>query len=335
MAKILPVFLPFASCGNKCIFCDQQAISGVKSESNLINLAENQIKQWLSYGIVYDELAFYGGNFAAVKRQERETLYRLAYDNGFKRIRFSTRPDTINSETLAEIKDYNISLVELGIQSLDDNVLSANGRPYTNVQAKKAVDDILNITECGVQLMAGMYKQSLYSCIDDAALLSKKDIKTARIYPTQVLKNTALYGLYLSGKYKGTDLSDMILAAGGMYAHFMAENVQVIRMGLPEDAAENGQIATGAHHKSFGDIVKTFIMLLYMDMGGRVRYSGFKKTGRKLFSRNYEIYPDIKENDFKDICIEIRRNYLEDSKRFIKGQAASFACKLKSAAYNR
>ena len=335
MAKILPVFLPFASCGNKCIFCDQQAISGVKSESNLINLAENQIKQWLSYGIVYDELAFYGGNFAAVKRQERETLYRLAYDNGFKRIRFSTRPDTINSETLAEIKDYNISLVELGIQSLDDNVLSANGRPYTNVQAKKAVDDILNITECGVQLMAGMYKQSLYSCIDDAALLSKKNIKTARIYPTQVLKNTALYGLYLSGKYKGTDLSDMILAAGGMYAHFMAENVQVIRMGLPEDAAENGQIATGAHHKSFGDIVKTFIMLLYMDMGGRVRYSGFKKTGRKLFSRNYEIYPDIKENDFKDICIEIRRNYLEDSKRFIKGQAASFACKLKSAAYNR
>lgn len=335
MAKILPVFLPFASCGNKCIFCDQQAISGVKSESNLINLAENQIKQWLSYGIVYDELAFYGGNFAAVKRQERETLYRLAYDNGFKRIRFSTRPDTINSETLAEIKDYNISLVELGIQSLDDNVLSANGRPYTNVQAEKAVDDILNITDCGVQLMAGMYKQSLYSCIDDAALLSKKDIKTARIYPTQVLKNTALYGLYLSGKYKGTDLSDMILAAGGMYAHFMAENVQVIRMGLPEDAAENGQIATGAHHKSFGDIVKTFIMLLYMDMGGRVRYSGFKKTGRKLFSRNYEIYPDIKENDFKDICIEIRRNYLEDSKRFIKGQAASFACKLKSAAYNR
>ena len=251
-----------------------------------------------------------------------------------KKIRFSTRPDTINNETLAEIKDYNISLVELGIQSLDNNVLEANGRPYTNKQAEKAIDDILNITDCGVQLMAGMYKQSLCSCINDAALLSKKNIKTARIYPTQVLKNTALYGLYLSGEYKGTDLADMILAAGGMYAHFTAEQVQVIRMGLPEDAAESGQIAAGAHHKSFGDIVKTFIMLLYMDMGGKVRYSGFKKTGRKIFSKNYEIYPDIKEDDFKDICIEIRRNYLEDSKRFIKGQAASFASRLKDAANN-
>lgn len=334
MAKILPVFLPFASCGNKCIFCDQQAISGVKAENNLTALAENQIKTWLSYGLSYDELAFYGGNFAAIKRQERETLYKLAYDNGFKKIRFSTRPDTINNETLSEIKDYNISLVELGIQSLDNNVLEANGRPYTNVQAEKAVDDILNITDCGVQLMAGMYKQSLYSCIDDAALLAKKNIKTARIYPTQVLKNTGLYSLYLTGEYKETDLADMILAAGGMYAHFTAEQVQVIRMGLPEDAAENGQIAAGAHHKSFGDIVKTFIMLLYMDMGGKVRYSGFKKIGRKLFNKNYEIYPDININDFKDICIEIRRNYLEDSKRFIKGQAASFACELKNAANN-
>lgn len=335
MAKILPVFLPFASCGNKCIFCDQQAISGVKSENNLITLAENQIKTWLSYGLSYNEIAFYGGNFAAINRQEREKLYRLAHNNGFTKIRFSTRPDTINNETLSEIKDYQISLVELGIQSLNNNVLHANSRPYTNTEAVKAVDDILNITDCGVQLMAGMYKQSIYSCIDDAAYFSKKNIKTARIYPTQVLRNTALYSLYLTGEYKETDLADMILAAAGMYAHFTAENVQVIRMGLPEDAAENGQVAAGAHHKSFGDIVKTLIMLLYMDMGGKVRYSGFKKTGRKLFSSNYELYPDIKEDDFKDICIEIRRNYLEDSKRFIKGQAASFACKLKDAANNR
>lgn len=334
MAKILPVFLPFASCGNKCIFCDQQAISGVKAENNLLSLAESQINKWFSYGLVYDEIAFYGGNFAAVNKKERESLYRLAYDNGFKKIRFSTRPDTINSETLAEIKDYNISLVELGIQSLDNDVLISNGRPYTNIQAEKAIDDILNITKCGVQLMAGMYKQSISSSIDDAALLSKKNITTARIYPTQVLKNTALYSLFLSGEYKETDLADMIMAAGGMYAHFMAENVHVIRMGLPEDASESGQIAAGAHHKSFGDIVKTFIMLLYMDMGGKVRYSGFKKIGRELFFQNYELYNDVTDKDFNKICIEVRRNYLEDSKRFIKGQAASFACKLKNTANN-
>lgn len=335
MANILPVFLPFASCGNKCVFCDQQAISGVHAETDLIEHAKSQINTWLSYGANYDEIAFYGGNFAAIKKQIREKLYKLSYDFGFQKIRFSTRPDTINSETLAEIKDYNISLIELGIQSLDNEVLIANGRPYSNLVAQKAIDDILNITRCGVQLMTGMYKQSLYSSIDDAALLAKKNIKTARIYPTLVLKNTALYNLYLTGEYKATDLADIIISAGGMYAHFISEDVQVIRMGLPQDAIDGGQVAAGAYNKSFGDMVKTFIMLLYMDMGGKVRYSGFKKMGRILFQKNYEIYPDIKEDDFKQICIDVRSSYLEDSKRFIKGQAAAFATKLKDAANNR
>ena len=75
-------------------------------------------------------------------------------------------------------------------------------------------------------------------------------------------------------------------------------------------------------------------MLLYMNMGGKIRYSGFKKTGRKLFSKNYELYKDINESDIKEICREVRREYLEDSKRFIKGQAASFARELKNAANN-
>ena len=334
MAKILPVFLPFASCGNKCIFCDQQAISGVKAGSDLLSLAETQIEKWLSYSTIYDEIAFYGGNFAAINKDIREKLYKLAYDLGIKKIRFSTRPDTINSDTLAEIKDYQISLVELGIQSLDNEVLAANGRPYTSNQALDAVDNILKITDCGVQLMAGMYKQSLSSSIDDAAVFAKKSVKTARIYPTQVLKNTVLYDLFKKGIYKATELEDIILAAGGMYIHFMAEDVQVIRMGLPEDAAESGEIAGGASHKSFGDIVKTFVMLLYMNMGGKIRYSGFKKTGRRLFSKNYELYNDINESDIKEICREVRREYLEDSKRFIKGQAASFARELKNAANN-
>ena len=181
MAKILPVFLPFASCGNKCIFCDQQAISGVKAGSDLLSLAETQIEKWLSYSTIYDEIAFYGGNFAAINKDIREKLYKLAYDLGIKKIRFSTRPDTINSETLAEIKDYQISLVELGIQSLDNEVLAANGRPYTSNQALDAVDNILKITDCGVQLMTGMYKQSLSSSIDDADAIAALDAMKSAI----------------------------------------------------------------------------------------------------------------------------------------------------------
>ncbi len=332
MANILPVFLPFASCHNKCIFCDQQAITGIKIDNDLITLAKNQINQWKSYGVSFDEIAFYGGNFAAIDKNIRIKLYNTAYDAGFKKIRFSTRPDTINKETLKEIKDYNISLVELGIQSLDNKVLKANIRPYTKDEALKAVDNILDITSCGVQLMTGMYMQSLDSSIDDAALLSKKNISTARIYPTQVLKHTELYNIYKKGDYTATNLKDIIISAGGMYTHFTAENIKVIRMGLPEDAEISGEKAAGASHKSFGDIVKTFVMLLYMDMGGKVKYSGFKKTGRTLFENNFNLYDFPKESDFSEICLKVRQHYLEDSSKFIKGKAAVYGEILKTKA---
>lgn len=331
MAKILPVFLPFASCGNKCIFCEQQAITSVKAESDLVLLANRQINKWLSYSTNYDEIAFYGGNFAAINKNIREQLYKLAYNNKLYKIRFSTRPDTINNDTLAEIKDYNIFLVELGIQSLDDNVLLYNGRPYTSTLALKSIDNILNITNCGVQLMAGMYKQKLHSSIEDAKILSQKNIKTARIYPTQVIKNTELYNLYVSGEYTAFDLESMILSSGGMFIHFMAEDVQVIRMGLPEDAINNNQVVAGVHHPSFGDIIKTFVVLLYMNMGGKIKYSGFKKVGKKLFVENFKLYNSENSYNFNEICKELREYYLEDSKRFVKGQAVTFARELKSA----
>ena len=335
MSKILPVFLPFASCGNKCIFCDQQAISGISAENDLLLHADKQIKKWQSYSNNYDEIAFYGGNFCAIEKDIRLSLYEKAYNAGIEKIRFSTRPDTINNETLKEIKDNNIYFVELGIQSLDNEVLQENKRPYTADMAVEAVKSIINITNCGVQLMTNMYKQKNYSAIDDALFFSKLNIKSARIYPTQVLKNTYLNTLYECGEYTPSVLEEILVTAAGMYIHFTAEDVKVIRMGLPHEAEESRQITAGAGHKSFGDIVITLVMLLYMEMGGKIKYSGYKKIGRELFSENFNKYESLQKEEIQEICRQVRREYLEDSKRFIKGQAAFFADKLKNKTNHR
>lgn len=324
MAKILPVFLPFASCGNKCVFCDQVAISGVKADFDLISLADNQLNQWLEISKNWDEVAFYGGNFSAIDKSIRETLYKKVYDLGINNIRFSTRPDTINEETISEIKDYKVSLVELGIQSLDEDVLISNARPYNKKEAIKSIEDILSVTNCGIQLMNGMYKQSYESSIDDAKFLSGFPVTTARIYPTQVLRHTGLDKLRIAGLYKPTELEDIIIATTGMYIHLISEDINVIRMGLPEDVKNSGDVTAGASHPALGDIVKTIVMLLYMDMGGHIFYSGYKQIGKKLFGKNKELYDIPKNNDIKEICKQVRSNYLENSKRFIEGKAASF-----------
>lgn len=323
MARILPIFLPFASCGNKCIFCDQQAISGVNPSGDLINLAETQLKKWLDISSEWEEIAFFGGNFSAIDKKTRLQFYKMAYDTGVKKIRFSTRPDTINEETLSEIKEYNIWLVELGIQSLDDLVLKSNGRPYTSKEAIKAVENVLNITNCGIQLMTGMYMQSYLSSVKDAELLSKMGVATARIYPELVLKNTQLEKYRQMGIYKPTEMKDIIMASAGMYVHLMSENINVIRIGLPEDAENSGEVTAGARHEAFGDLVKTFVMMLYMNMGGRVSFSGYKGICRKTFPEMY-----VKENvkyNMNDICRQVREYYKKDESNYFNGAAFEFA----------
>lgn len=335
MAKILPIFLPFASCQNKCLFCDQQAITGVKAETDFIALAVSQTDKWLGISDVWDEAAFYGGNFLAIDKNTRARLYEIPRGKGINKIRFSTRPDTVSEETLSEIKDYDIGTVELGIQSLDDEVLSANLRPYNKKEALKAVDDISAITCCGVQLMTGMYKQSYESAIDDAAFLSSLSITCARVYPALVLKNTGLEKLFLKGLYAPTDLKDIILSAGAMFIHFKSRGINVIRIGLPDDAENSGAVTAGARHSALGDIIRTFVMLLYMDMGGEISYSGYKKIGKSMFAGNFKKYGAADITGIDKICFELRGYYLEDSRRFFEGKAAFIAGKLADTAYNR
>lgn len=326
--KILPIFLPFVACGNICTYCNQNAITKLESPIDVMTSARQQLEKWEKMADDWQTVAFYGGNFGAISKKLRKELYDLAGD---KKIRFSTRPDTITDEIINEISEYKIDSVELGVQSLDNEVLKANGRCYNADEALVAVQNLCKVTDCGVQLMNGLYKQSYFSSINDAEILSKLAIKTARIYPTLVLKDTELLKLAEEGKYQPTKFSDILLTSAGSYIHFKANGIDVIRVGLPDDVSEN--VILGAKHAAFGDIVKTLIILLYLESSGKVHYqmAGYKGICKAL-------YPDRYCNiavPFQEICKVVRGEYCASSEWFIKGKAADFASQLESSAYNR
>ncbi len=335
MNKILPVFLPFVACKNKCIFCNQNAITNEESSSNLESLTLNQIEKWLTYSNNYDEIAFYGGNFGAIEKNKRIDLYNIAYNKGIDKIRFSTRPDTINEDLIEEIKDFKINFVELGVQSLSDEVLKSNIRPYNRNDVFNAINNLNKVTNCGIQLMTDMYKQDKFSCIDDAIDLSKLNIKTVRIYPTQVYENTYLYKLYQSGMYKESSFVDTLLTVTAMYIIFSSVNIKVIRMGLPLEALESNLKKAGVSHNSFGDLVKTLVALLYFDSGKSCNFYGYKSIVKELFSDKLDLIDKSSKADFFEICKTVRSVYFENSKWFFESKANFFAQRLKSKTNNR
>lgn len=331
MAKILPVFLSFAACGNRCVFCDQNVISGVREKADILQSAEKQINKWLEVSPLWDEVAFYGGNFGDIERNTRLNLYKTARAHGIDRIRFSTRPDTVRNELLAEINGERVSFVELGVQSLSDDVLKQNGRPYGEKAALDAVEKICGVTDCGVQLMTGMMGQSYLSSVEDACRLSEFPIKTARIYPTIVIKGTLLEKFMTECKYKPTQLHDIIASAGGMFVNFSARGIKVIRMGLPLDGDIEKEAVGGVLHKSFGDLVKTLVASLYCEIGEKTSFAGYKGYVRQKYGALFD--SSIKA-DFNKISRVLRSSPFADNKRYFEGQAYCIARELESAADN-
>ena len=88
------------------------------------------------------ELAFFGGNFTGINQQEQINYLELVQpyikQGKITGIRLSTRPDYISLEILQILKKYHVTTIELGAQSMDDDVLKMSKRGHSAKDTEKA-----------------------------------------------------------------------------------------------------------------------------------------------------------------------------------------------------
>ena len=202
----IPIFIPHLGCPNSCVFCNQRTISGhgdfdIGQVRNEIDTALSTIGESVS-----KEIAFFGGSFTGIERTLMTELLSLAQeyvDNGdVECIRLSTRPDYIDDEILSILSQYSVRTVELGLQSLDDDVLCASKRGHSKDCAIKACKAV---KEAGFeligQMMIGLPKSSVKAEIDTAKLICELCADGARVYPTVVFADTELAKMCECGEY--------------------------------------------------------------------------------------------------------------------------------------
>ena len=174
-AHILPVFVPHWGCPHACVFCNQRRISGAKKPATAqdVKNAIMQAAAFLPKG-GKRQLAFYGGSFTAIPVPEQEALLgaaKEALDRGeIDAIRLSTRPDAIDDTVLNRLKAYGVETVELGAQSMEDEVLCLTERGHTARDIERASK---LVKDAGFQLVLQMMT-GLPGATDET------DIETAR-----------------------------------------------------------------------------------------------------------------------------------------------------------
>ena len=257
---ILPIFVPHAGCPNDCVFCNQKRISGslLPASAKTVRDAVSVLEPGSGY-----ELAFYGGSFTAIPEAEQDALLAAVIpvreSGAVSAIRVSTRPDAITEEKLARLRLYGVETVELGAQSMCNEVLLRSGRGHTSedtVKAAKLVKDA-GFTLI-LQMMTGLPGGDDARDIETARAIAALCPDGVRIYPTVIIQNTPLEELWRAGKYRAHTVEDAVRVCARILPIFDSAGIPVIRLGLnPSDELSGGAAVAGAYHPALGELVRS------------------------------------------------------------------------------
>ncbi len=255
--------MPHNGCPHQCSFCNQRGITGqnVQPTPNDVAAAiETAIKSGVD--TQNTEIAFFGGSFTAIDRDYMVSLLDAAkpYIKEFYGIRCSTRPDAINREILDLLKSYGVTSIELGAQSMCDDVLLKNERGHSSTDVVKSSNLIKDYgISLGLQMMTGLYGSDIEKDYYTAEKIAELCPDTVRIYPTITMKNTRLEDLYKSGKYVPYNEEETISVCAHILNLFYSKDINVIRVGLhySKDLTDN-KIA-GYYHPAFREICESRI----------------------------------------------------------------------------
>lgn len=328
--RIIPIFVPHRGCPHDCIFCNQKKITGVSTDvtgEDVRNIIEEYLTTIDKDASV--EVAFFGGSFTAIDIEIQKSLLSVAkeyVDKGvINDIRMSTRPDCIDDEILTMLKEYKVSIIELGVQSLDEDVLRDSIRGHM-------VDEVIKSSKLikeygislGLQMMVGLPSDTEEKCIKTARKFIELEPDCVRIYPTLVVKETGLENLLAKKQYSPFTLEESIQIVKKLLTLFYVNNTNVIRVGLQatDDIQIGKAVVDGPYHPAFrelveGEMIKDYLTSIIIENKAKSsmvvntnkknvsRIIGNKKSNSVYMKENLGVILKTKEKDIKVDEIEV------------------------------
>jgi len=294
--KVVPIFFPNAGCQYRCVFCNEW-MATMKSFPK--SVTDEIYKAYKFYhGDENSELALYGGTFTAIEnwRDILEKSHKCVKKLGMRGIRLSTRPDEIKDVDF--LKANGVVSVEIGAQSMCQDVLNASRRRHTAEDVQKAVKMLKNAgIKVSVHLMTALPKdtksKSLFSSFEVASLMPNG----VRIHPTLVLKNTELEQKYLNGYYVPQSLKEALDWVSDMIAVFLNGKILIERIGMYQDAETLKNVVGGPFHPAFGEMARSMLYRKYLILTEAKRVFGPPRLRSQIIGRNRDLELEFLPSD--------------------------------------
>ena len=316
---IIPIFIPQEGCPHKCVFCNQETISGEENRVTAVDVV-NTIEEYLptiNKENTIVEVSFFGGTFTGIPIEKQKELLSVAKeykDNGsIDKIRMSTRPDYIDRKILEHLKNYDVDIIELGVQSLDEEVLRKSGRGHTieDVYEASSLIKEYGIT-LGHQMMLGLPGDSFEKDIETTKRIIEMKPALCRIYPSLVIKNTPMEKMLNMGIYKPYTLEEAIDICKVVYKMLIDNDIEVIRVGLQTTNEINydGDILDGPFHPAFRELVEgsiycDIIKEEYREGQGDIEIKINEKDISKLYCNKKKYFNEVRNMIKEKVIVKI------------------------------
>ena len=259
--RILPIFVPHRGCPHQCVFCDQRTISGCRRPVTAADVTR-LLTEALPLAGQGAEAAFYGGSFTAIPAEQQQELLDAVgpflQTGAVVSVRVSTRPDAITPEALERLRRGGVCTVELGCQSMDDAVLNASGRGHGREVVAPAVALLRQYGFSVIlQMMTGLPEQTDESAVETARALAALRPDGVRLYPTVVVRGTALAERYADGSYRPQSLEKATALGAKILELFLHSDIPVLRIGLQPSEELAQSVVAGPYHTALGELVKS------------------------------------------------------------------------------
>jgi histone acetyltransferase (RNA polymerase elongator complex component) len=230
------------------------------------------------------QVAFYGGSFTAIHRDDQvrylKEVQPFLASGLIDSIRISTRPDALDEETLSLLKEYRVKTVEVGVQSMIDEVLLLVHRGHCAADTVDAISRLKDKKfEVGLQLMIGLPGDTCDRFLQtlDRVIELKPDF--LRIHPTLVLKGAPLEILWRDGKYSPLHLDQAVQWLKKGILRLENSSISVARIGLQPTQELERDFLAGPYHPAFRQLVDSAI---FFDMATSLLQVS-QKNGQALF----------------------------------------------------
>ncbi len=321
---IIPIFIPHLGCPHACVFCNQTKITARRpliSAGDVEKIIETYLPTLQGRGLKTIEAAFFGGSFTGIPLELQRDYLSAAkkYKNrgDIDKIHISTRPDYISEEILDLLAEYGVDIIELGVQSFDEEVLRLANRGHDAGAVYKSAEQIKSRGfELGIQLMIGLPGDSFEKDIYSAGEMVKIGPSIARLYPTVVIEETELYDMYQAGRYKPLSTEEAVRITKEMYKLISGAGINIIRVGLKSTdiIRRDGSTAGDSFHPAFRQLVEGEIAreTLEGELGGlleknpelsRIRMLSNEKSFSNMIG-NRKVNKDYFKNKYPALSIE-------------------------------